>query len=126
MGHHGEGRVQCRAGTQAEHQGDEAVRNSVVAIDREGGGGRLPAKKPPSLYASEGGRRDRRAGPSQQPRGVKGLAGGPGCQREGERMGARARALAGGAWLVVAKREHMHGLVIAREEAGVGAGPESA
>jgi hypothetical protein len=56
MGWHSEGRGRCRVGTQAHHQGDKAVPNSIVAIDGEGGGGRWPMKKRSALCSREGGK----------------------------------------------------------------------
>jgi hypothetical protein len=72
------------------------VPKSSVAMDREGGGGRWPKKKPLSLCAlvEEGGTDGQ--GPIDN-HGGKGLAGAPSCQREGERAESQARALAGGA-----------------------------
>lgn len=57
MGWHGKGRGRCRAGTQAQHQGDKTVPNSVLSIEGYGGGGQWPMKKSSSLCAREGGER---------------------------------------------------------------------
>jgi hypothetical protein len=90
------------------------VPKSSVAMDGEGGGGRWPEKKPSSLCAhvEEEGLMGRALSTSM---GGKGLAGASSCQREGERAGSQARALAGGAWLAVVEREQGHGLASARE-----------
>jgi hypothetical protein len=57
------------------------VPNSVMAIDREGGGGQWPTKKPPSLCAREGGGEKGLTGGAQSTATRrKGLTDGPSCQ----------------------------------------------